>query len=111
MELMDDGGVLIDTPGVREFGLAADNSEVLADMFDVSDFSESCRFKDCRHADEPGCAVVEAVNSGLLEPDVYSSYLKLQKESRHFATSEHEKRKRAKSFARISDEAKRIKKR
>ncbi|MDF3026430.1 MAG: ribosome biosis GTPase RsgA [Fluviicola sp.] len=111
MELMDNGGVLIDTPGVREFGLASDNSEVLEDMFDVSDFAESCRFKNCTHVNEPGCAVIEAVNSGLLEPEAYNSYLKLRKESWHFSTSEHEKRKRAKSFARISDEVKRIKKR
>ena len=111
MVLMDDSGILIDTPGVREFGLASDNAEALADMLDVSAFAESCRFKNCMHIDEPGCAVVEAVNSGILEPEVYNSYLKLRKESWHFSTSEYEKRKRAKSFARISDEAKRIKKR
>ena len=111
MELMNDGGILIDTPGVREFGLASDNPQVLADMFDISDFSGSCRFKNCTHVEEPGCAVIEAVNSGLLEPEVYSSYLKLRKESWHFSVSEHEKRKKAKSFAKISNEAKRIKKR
>lgn len=111
MVLMDDTGILIDTPGVREFGLASDNSEALAAMFDISDFAESCRFENCTHVDEPGCAVVEAVNSGFLEMERYSSYLKLRKESWHFSNSEYEKRKRAKSFARISDEAKRIKKR
>ncbi|SDL58604.1 ribosome biogenesis GTPase [Pedobacter sp. ok626] len=111
MVLMDDGGILIDTPGVREFGLASDNPEVLADIFDVSDFAGSCRFENCTHVDEPGCSVVEAVNNGLLELKVYSSYLKLRKESWHFSTSEHEKRKRDKSFARISNEAKRLKKR
>lgn len=111
MVLMDDSGILIDTPGVREFGLASDNPEALADIFDVSDFAASCRFKNCTHINEPGCAVIEAVNSGLLEQEVYSSYLKLRKESWHFSTSEHEKRKRDKSFARISDEAKKIKKR
>ncbi len=111
MVLMDDSGILIDTPGVREFDLASDNSSALANMFDVSDFAESCRFENCMHVDEPACAVVEAVNRGLLEPDVYRSYLKLRQESWHFSTSEYEKRKRAKSFARISDEAKRIKKR
>jgi ribosome biogenesis GTPase len=111
MVLMDDSGILIDTPGVREFGIASDNPEVLAGIFDVSDFAESCRFENCTHVDEPGCAVVEAVNNGLLELKVYSSYLKLRKESRHISTSQHEKRKRDKSFARISDEAKRIKRR
>ncbi|MNK11470.1 putative ribosome biogenesis GTPase RsgA [compost metagenome] len=111
MVLMDDGGILIDTPGVREFGLASDNPEVLADIFDVSDFAGSCRFENCTHVDEPGCSVVEAVNNGLLELKVYNSYLKLRKESWYFSTSEHEKRKRGKSFARISNEAKRLKKR
>lgn len=111
MVLMDDSGILIDTPGVREFGLASDNPETLADIFDVSAFEGSCRFKNCTHVNEPGCAVVEAVNSGLLEQQVYNSYLKLRKESWHFSTSEHEKRKRDKSFARIADEAKKIKKR
>ncbi|WP_026712951.1 ribosome small subunit-dependent GTPase A [Flavobacterium daejeonense] len=111
MVLMEDSGILIDTPGVREFGLASDNSETLSEIFDVSDFAESCRFENCMHVDEPGCAVVEAVNTGLLELEAYNSYLKLQKESWYFSTSEHEKRKRDKSFSRISDEAKRIKRR
>lgn len=111
MVLMEGGGVLIDTPGVREFGLASENPEVLKDIFDVSDFAASCRFDNCTHVEEPGCAVVEAANNGLLAPEVYRSYLKLRKESWHFSSAEHEKRKRDKSFARISDEAKRIKKR
>lgn len=111
MVLMEDRGVVIDTPGVREFGLASDAPEVLNEIFDISDFAESCRFDNCTHVQEPGCAVVEAVNKGLLEPEVYRSFLKLRKESWYFSVSEHEKRKRDKSFARISDEAKKIKKR
>ncbi|MEH6308537.1 ribosome small subunit-dependent GTPase A [Olivibacter sp. CPCC 100613] len=111
MVLMEDNGILIDTPGVREFGLASDSSETLATIFEVSDFAESCRFEDCKHVDEPGCKVIEAVNNGLLELDVYNSYLKLRKESWYFSASEYEKRKRDKSFAKISEEAKRLKKR
>jgi len=106
MVLMENSGILIDTPGVREFGLASDNPETLADIFDVSDLAGSCRFDNCTHVEEPGCAVVEAVNNGLLEPEIYQSYLKLRKESWYFSASEHEKRKRDKSFARISEEAK-----
>jgi ribosome biogenesis GTPase len=111
MVLMEHSGILIDTPGVREFGLASDNSQTLADVFDISDFAESCRFENCMHLEEPGCAVLQAVNNGLIEPEVYNSYLKLRKESWHFSSSEHEKRKRDKSFAKISQEVKRIKKR
>jgi len=111
MVLMDGSGVLIDTPGVREFGLAADNPEALADMFDLTVFANSCRYNDCSHVDEPGCAVVAAVNSGHLEEHIYRSYLKLRKEAWYFSKAEHEKRKRDKAFSRIAMEAQKNKKR
>lgn len=111
MVLMEGGRILIDTPGVREFGLASDSAETLANVFDVSDFAASCRFPDCLHVNEPGCSVLEAVDSGLLELEAYKNYLKLRKESWYFSTSEHEKRKRARSFGKITEEAKRMKKR
>lgn len=109
MVLMNDSGVLIDTPGVREFGLAIDDTNSLAEMLEISDYAESCRFKDCEHINEPGCAVLEAVNSGKLDHKVYESYLKLRREAWHFSTSEHEKRKRDKSFSKLIDEVKRRK--
>jgi len=106
MVLMDGSGVLIDTPGVREFGLATGDSDSLAEALDISDYAESCRFKDCEHTNEPGCAVLEAVRSGALDRKVYDSYLKLRREAWHFSTSEHEKRKRDKSFTKLVDEVK-----
>ncbi len=109
MVLMESSGVLIDTPGVREFGLALDNPEILAEMSGVSDYIELCRFADCTHTNEPGCAVIQAVNDGSLSRDVYESYLKLRREAWHFTTAEHEKRKRDKSFSRIVDEVKKLK--
>ncbi len=109
MVLMSGSGVLIDTPGVREFGLATENIDLLAEMLDVSDYSESCRFKDCTHTSEPGCSVIEAVESGELNRKVYESYLKLRREAWHFSTSEHEKRKRDKSFSKLVDEVKKHK--
>ncbi|EJL71793.1 ribosome small subunit-dependent GTPase A [Chryseobacterium populi] len=111
MVLMNGSGVLIDTPGVREFGVTVDTPEALEGIFDISGFARSCRFDNCTHTTEPGCAVKDAVDKGLLEPDVYDSYLKLRKESWNFSASEHEKRKRDKSFSKIGEEAKRIKKR
>jgi len=106
MVLMGNSGVLIDTPGVREFGLAIDNPDVLSAMFDISDFAESCRFTDCTHTNEPGCSVLEAIDNGILDSKVYESYLKLQREVWHFSTSEHEKRKKEKSFSKLIDEVK-----
>jgi ribosome biogenesis GTPase len=109
MVLMNGSGILIDTPGVREFGLAIDNPDALADILDISNFAESCRFKDCTHINEAGCAVLEAVENGTLDHKVYESYLKLRREAWHFSTSEHEKRKRNKSFSKLIDEVKKRK--
>lgn len=109
MVLMDGSGVLIDTPGVREFGLALGDTGSLAGMLEISDYAESCRFNDCKHVNEPGCAVLEAVNNGSLDRKLYDSYLKLRREAWHFSTSEHEKRKKDKSFSRLTDEIKKRK--
>lgn len=109
MVLMDGSGILIDTPGVREFGLAIDNPDSLAEMLDISDYAKSCRFKDCEHVNEPGCAVLEAINNGALDHKVYESYLKLRREAWHFSTSEHERRKREKSFSKLVEEVKKHK--
>ncbi|MHC0446147.1 ribosome small subunit-dependent GTPase A [Flavobacterium sp. 3-218] len=106
---MDGSGVLIDTPGVREFGLTIDNSDLIAEMLEISDYEELCRFKDCTHTNEPECAVLEAVNNGMLDDKVYESYLKLQREAWHFSTSTHEKRKKDKSFSKLIDEVKKRK--
>ena len=109
MVLMDGSGILIDTPGVREFGLAVDNPDLMAEMLDISQYSEACRFTDCTHTSEPGCVVLEAVDSGLLDRKVYESYQKLKREAQRFSYTEHEKRKKDKSFAKLVDEVKKQK--
>ncbi|WP_029902430.1 ribosome small subunit-dependent GTPase A [Prevotella sp. 10(H)] len=109
MVLMDGSGVLIDTPGVREFGLTVDNTDSLAEILDISDYAGSCRFKDCTHTNEPGCAVQEAVDNGLLDAKVYESFQKLKREAWHFTTSEHEKRKKEKSFTKLVEGVKKLK--
>lgn len=109
MVLMGGSGVLIDTPGVREFGLATDNADSFSEVSEISNYIGSCRFKDCRHVNEPGCAVLEAVQKGTLDSKVYESYQKLQREAWHFSSSEHEKRKRDKSFSKLIEEVKKRK--
>lgn len=74
------GGLMIDTPGMREFQLW-DNSDSLDVSFkDVDAIADRCRFRDCEHGNEPGCAVQEALADGTLAEDRYNSYLKLKKE-------------------------------
>jgi ribosome biogenesis GTPase len=78
--LPDGGGILVDTPGMRELQLW-DTGEALAGAFaDIEALAESCRFRDCRHASEPGCAVLAAVEDGRLSDARLESYRKLQSE-------------------------------
>ena len=109
LQLRESISVLIDTPGIREFGLAIDNSDSLIEALEISDYANMCRFRDCRHINEPGCAVLEAVNRGVLDHKIYESYLKLRREAWHFSASEHEKRRKDKSFAKLVEEVKKRK--
>jgi ribosome biogenesis GTPase len=80
---LPNGGLIIDTPGMRELQLW-ESQTGLADTFgDIDQLATRCRFSDCRHAGEPGCAVVEAVRRGQLAEDRLQSYQKLQRELAH----------------------------
>ena len=74
------GGVLIDTPGMRELGLIEDSGGIDATFADITELSEACRFTDCQHDREPGCAVQEALATGALSFERWESYSKLQRE-------------------------------
>lgn len=76
--LLPNGGIVIDTPGMRE--LALDSADLSRAFEDVEDLAEHCRYSDCTHASEPGCAVRKAIRDGELPEDRLDSYRKLQKE-------------------------------
>jgi ribosome biogenesis GTPase / thiamine phosphate phosphatase len=78
--VLPDGGVLIDTPGMRELGLTEDGGGVDATFADIAAIIEACRFFDCRHESEPGCALREALAVGAIAPERWESYRKLQRE-------------------------------
>jgi ribosome biogenesis GTPase len=78
------GALLIDTPGMRELQLWA-TEESLGNTFDeIDQLEKQCRFRNCRHTGEPGCAVLQSVNNGDMPQDRYDSYLKLRKEVAFF---------------------------
>jgi ribosome biogenesis GTPase len=78
--VLPSGGVLIDTPGMRELGLTEDGGGVDATFADIMELAGECRFADCRHEREPDCAVQAAIASGALESERWESYRKLQRE-------------------------------
>jgi ribosome biogenesis GTPase len=75
-----EGGLIIDTPGMRELQLWDSDSTVGETFLDVAELAAACRFRDCLHDREPGCAVKAAVEAGQLDAGRYQSYLKLQNE-------------------------------
>lgn len=86
--VLPDGGLLIDTPGMREFGLW-DAEEGLSKTF--SGFEElalKCKYKDCTHTHETNCAVVEAVETGIVSKQQYENYLKMRKEIKYLETKQ-----------------------
>jgi ribosome biogenesis GTPase len=74
------GGLIMDNPGLREIQLWADEEALQETFRDIEEIARNCRFKDCRHQKEPGCAVKKAIDDGSLDADRYQSYLKLQNE-------------------------------
>ncbi len=79
---LDGGGDLIDTPGVRGFSPFIDDTRPLAHGFrEILQHAQGCRFHNCRHLDEPGCAVTDAVESGAIEPSRYQNYVKMLDQS------------------------------
>jgi len=83
--VLPNGGLVIDTPGLREIQPWQDEGSLAKTFADIEELIPQCRFNDCSHAAEPGCAVQAALAAGRLDPKRYQSYLKLQKEMEHLA--------------------------
>lgn len=92
---VDGGGMLIDTPGMREVGLVGEIDALDRAFADVAAVAAACRFTDCRHEEDPDCAVAAALADGTLSADRWESYRKLQRELAFQATREDPERARA----------------
>ena len=104
--LLEDGALVIDNPGMREVGILAAESGIDANFSDILHLASSCRYRDCTHASEPGCAVRKAVKCGEIGQDHYENYMKLREESESYKMSYSEKRKKDRDFGRYIKSAK-----
>jgi ribosome biogenesis GTPase len=106
MYFLNNGGIVIDNPGMREVGMT-DTGEGIDNLFDeIIALGEECKFIDCTHIHEPGCKVLSALKSGELDEKKYSNYINLKKETEFYEMSELEKKEKDRQFGRFLKTAK-----
>ncbi len=103
---LEGGALVIDNPGMREFGILGAECGIGSSYSDITALSSNCRYRDCSHTSEPGCAVIEAMHSGEVNQGHFENYLKLRKESEFCQMSYVEKRKKDKDFGKYIKSAK-----
>jgi ribosome biogenesis GTPase len=106
---LDDGAMLVDTPGMRELGIVGATEGVAMSFAEFVELSGQCRYADCTHRHEPGCAVREAVERGELDAGRYTNYMKIRKESDFHEMSYLDKRKKDKAFGKMVKSVKKYK--
>lgn len=99
--ILGSGALLVDTPGLRELGMIGVGESIEESFADIHGLSEGCRFNDCTHTTEVGCAVLQAVENGEVSGQRYQSYIKLKKESDFHQLSYIERRKKDRRFGRM----------
>ena len=97
------GSIIIDNPGIREIQLWSSGEGISQTFEDIEEIGRSCKFRDCRHEMEPGCAVIEALRNGEIEEERLKSYKKLKREQEYsdLRKSSYEKRKKDKQLGKL----------
>lgn len=101
LTMLDWGAMLIDTPGMRELGTIGMGDGIDGNFADAAELARECRFTDCSHTTEDGCALLAALENGRLSRDRYDSYMGLMSESNFHEMTYLEKRKKDKDFGRF----------
>jgi len=99
--VLESGGLLIDNPGMREVGITDTIGGLETTFATIYALSSHCKFKNCTHVHEDGCAVIEAVEKGELDTSNYENYLKMEKEREHFESNVADRRKKEKEFGKL----------
>ncbi len=105
--ILEGGALVIDNPGMREFAILGAESGIDSSFSDIILRTSSCRYRNCSHTNEPGCAVIEALRSGDLNQERYNNYRKLKEESEFYQMSYVEKRKKDRDFGKFIKASKR----
>lgn len=109
--ILENGGIIIDTPGMRELGLTDDTEGIETTFVEIHKLSLKCKFPDCKHLTESGCAVLEALEKGVIDNKSVENYRKMIREQEHYNSTVAEKRKKDRQFGKMVKEVLREKKR
>lgn len=99
--VLANGGIVIDNPGMREVGIADATDGLEVTFTAIIELSNDCKFTDCTHTTEIGCAVLKAVESGEIDNASYQNFLNMEREKEHFEATVAEKRKKDKDFGKM----------
>ncbi len=109
LHILPSGGLLVDVPGMRELRVAEINQSIGTVFDDIELFATHCKFADCKHETEPGCAVLRAIEENKVDSRRLSNYKKLLRENALATATLAEKRAQGRHFAKVVKEAKNIK--
>ena len=99
--VLEYGAMLIDTPGMRELGNIAVETGLSDTFKEITELTDRCRYNDCTHTLEEGCAVLAALTDGVISRERYQNYIKMNKESAYHQMSYLEKRRKDKQFGKL----------
>lgn len=99
--VLNRGGILIDNPGMREVGIADTTSGLEITFEAILEHAQNCRYEDCTHMHEEGCAVLAALESGEIDEDSYANFRKMEKEKMHFESDALERKKKDKDLGKV----------
>jgi ribosome biogenesis GTPase / thiamine phosphate phosphatase len=99
--IIENGSIIIDTPGMRELGVIGFDSGLEDTFIEITRLANECRFRDCTHTVEEGCAILQAIKDGKILPERYQNYVKMNKESAYYEMSYLEKREKDKKFGKM----------
>lgn len=109
LTVLGNGAILVDTPGMRELGAFDVESGIESTFAQITELAKGCRFSDCSHTQELGCAVLAAVENETIERKQYDNYMKMLKESQYYSLSYLEKRRKDRDFGKMVKSVMKIK--
>ncbi len=99
--VLENGSIIIDTPGMRELGVTDNDGGLKTTYQTIFELSLNCKFPDCKHSNETGCAVLEALDNKIIDKDSLDNFRRIQREQQRFQASVAEKRKKEREFGKM----------